>query len=39
MKGEGKMEASSKRTRQVRLALVLILGVASVAACVAAFTW
>ena len=33
------MEASSQRTWQVRLALVLILGVGSVAACVAAFMW
>jgi uncharacterized protein DUF1996 len=33
------MEASSQRTRQDRLALMLILGVATVAACVAAFTW
>jgi hypothetical protein len=33
------MEASSQRTRQIRLALMLILGVASVAACVAAFMW
>ena len=33
------MEASSKRTRQGRLALVSIIGVASVAACVAAFMW
>ena len=33
------MEASSQRTRQGRLALVLIIGVASVAACVAAFMW
>jgi Domain of unknown function (DUF1996) len=33
------MEASSQVTRQVRLALMLILGMASVAACVAAFMW
>jgi hypothetical protein len=33
------MQASSQPTRQVRLALMLILGVASVAACVAAFMW
>jgi hypothetical protein len=32
------MEASSQRTWQLRLALMLILGVGSVAACVAAFT-
>jgi uncharacterized protein DUF1996 len=33
------MQASSQITRQLRLALVLILGMASVAACVAAFMW
>jgi hypothetical protein len=33
------MEASSQRTWQVRLALMLIVGVGSVAACVAAFMW
>jgi hypothetical protein len=33
------MQASSQRTWQVRLTLMLILGVASVAACVAAFMW
>ena len=33
------MEASSQRTRQLRLALMLILGMASAAACVAAFMW
>ena len=33
------MQASSQRTRQVRLALMLILGVTSVAACVAAVMW
>jgi hypothetical protein len=33
------MEASSQRTGQIRLALILILGVGSVAACVAAFMW
>jgi Domain of unknown function (DUF1996) len=33
------MEVSTRRTRQGRLALVLIIGVASVAACVAAFMW
>jgi uncharacterized protein DUF1996 len=33
------MEATSQRTWQVRLALMLIVGVASVAACVAAFMW
>jgi hypothetical protein len=33
------MQASSQRTRQVRLALMLILGMASLAACVAAFMW
>ena len=33
------MQASSQRTWQLRLALMLILGVASVAVCVAAFMW
>ena len=33
------MQGSSRQTRQVRLALMLIVGVASVAACVAAFMW
>ena len=33
------MKASSQRTWQLRLALMLILGVASVAVCVAAFMW
>ena len=33
------MQASSRRPWQVRLALMLILGVASVAACVLAFMW
>jgi Domain of unknown function (DUF1996) len=33
------MQASSQVTRQVRLALMLILGTASVAACMAAFMW
>src|SRR5215210_2286081 len=33
------MQASSQRTRQARLALMLILGMASLAACVAAFMW
>ena len=36
MKGEGRMEASGKRTRHVRLALMLILGMAAAAACVVA---
>src|SRR5918911_2529559 len=36
MKGEGKMHASSKRTGQVRLALMLMVGVAAAAACVVA---
>src|SRR5918995_5543268 len=33
------MQASSQRTWQLRLALMLILGAASVALCVAAFMW
>ena len=33
------MQASSQRTWQLRLALMLILGAASVAVCVAAFMW
>jgi hypothetical protein len=33
------MQASSQRTQQVRLALMLILGMASAAVCVAAFMW
>src|SRR5215208_7874929 len=33
------MEASSQRTRQVRLALMLILGVAAAAACVVTLMW
>src|SRR5215207_4500857 len=33
------MQASSQRTRQVRLALMLILGVAAAAACVLALMW
>ena len=33
------MQASSQRTRQLRLALMLIVAVGSVAACVAAFMW
>src|SRR5215213_127523 len=36
MKGEGKMQASSERTGQVRLALMLMVGVAAAAACVVA---
>jgi N-acetylglucosamine-6-sulfatase len=38
-KGEGKMQARSKRSGQVRLALMLIIGVAAAAACVAALMW
>src|SRR5918995_4306689 len=33
------MEASSQRTRQVRLAMMLILGMAAAVACVATFMW
>src|SRR5215208_378310 len=38
-KGEGKMQASRQRSGQVRLALMLIIGVAAAAACVAALLW
>ncbi len=39
MKGEGKMEVSSQRTGQLRLALMLIVGVAAAAACVVTLMW